>query len=74
LGQRKWDRGDGHKQKQIKRTPNEMRFDGAVNLFFHFWLVLLVKFFEFFKGELVDDANGERSFLAKTAKACQDLF
>jgi hypothetical protein len=35
LRQREWDRTDSGKQKQIKPTANEMRFDGGINLFFH---------------------------------------
>jgi hypothetical protein len=35
---RKWDRADSHKQKQVKRASDEMRFDGGINLFFHLGL------------------------------------
>ena len=41
LRQRKWDRADGHKQKQVERASNEMRFDGGVNLLFHVGVVLV---------------------------------
>ena len=40
LRQRKWDRAHGHKQKQVKCASDEMRFDGRINLFFHFGVVL----------------------------------
>jgi hypothetical protein len=35
LRKREWNRANGQKQKQIKRAPDEMRFDGGINLFFH---------------------------------------
>jgi hypothetical protein len=35
LGQREGDRADSHKQEQIRRTSNKMRFDSRINLFFH---------------------------------------
>jgi hypothetical protein len=41
LRQREWDRADGHKQKQIKCASEKMRFDGRVNLLFHFTVVLV---------------------------------
>ena len=36
LRQREWDRADSDKQKQVKRASNKVRFDGGVNLLFHF--------------------------------------
>jgi hypothetical protein len=36
LSQREWNRANGWKQKQVKRTSNKMRLDCGVNLFFHF--------------------------------------
>jgi hypothetical protein len=42
LRQREWDRADGHKQKQIKRASEKMRFDSGVNLFFHLGDVLVI--------------------------------
>jgi hypothetical protein len=35
LRQRKWDRADGQKQKQVKRASDKMRFNSGINLFFH---------------------------------------
>ena len=35
LRQSEWNRADGHKQKQIKRASDKVRFDGGVSLFFH---------------------------------------
>ena len=37
LRQREGDRADGQKQKQVKRTSNQVRFDGRINLFFNFF-------------------------------------
>jgi hypothetical protein len=42
LRQREWDRADGQQQKQIKCASDEMRFDGGVNLLFHFNGVLVI--------------------------------
>jgi hypothetical protein len=36
LRQGEWDRAESDEQNQIKRASDEMRFDGGVNLFFHF--------------------------------------
>ena len=41
LRQRKWDSADGQKQKQVKRASDKMRFDGGINLFFHFGVVVV---------------------------------
>ena len=41
LRQRERDRTDGHKQKQVKRASNKMRFDGGINLLFHLVLSLV---------------------------------
>src|SRR4051794_21548760 len=35
LCQRERNRTDSHKQEQIRRASNKMRFDGGINLFFH---------------------------------------
>ena len=35
LRQRKWNCADAQKQKQVKRTSNQMRFDGGIKLLFH---------------------------------------
>jgi hypothetical protein len=35
LRHRKRDYADRAKQKQVKRTANQMRFSGGINLFFH---------------------------------------
>ena len=35
LRQRERNRADSHKQKQIKRASDKMRFDGGVSFFFH---------------------------------------
>ena len=35
LRQREGNRADSHKQKQVKCAPDEMRFYGGINLFFH---------------------------------------
>jgi hypothetical protein len=40
LRQCEWDRADGEKQKEVKRTSNQVRFDGGVNLFFHFCVLV----------------------------------
>jgi hypothetical protein len=44
LRQCEWDRADSDEQNQIKRASNKMRFDGGINLFFHF--SSLVEFLE----------------------------
>jgi hypothetical protein len=44
LCQREWRRADAAEQNQVKRASNKMRFDGGVNLFFHF--SSLVEFWE----------------------------
>jgi hypothetical protein len=41
LRQRKWDSADGQKQKQVKRASDKMSFNGGINLFFHFGVVLV---------------------------------
>ena len=38
LCQREWNRADSHKQKQVKCASDKMRFDGGINLFFH-WVL-----------------------------------
>ena len=40
LRQREWNRAHSHKQKQIKSASDKMRFDGGVNLFFH-WVLFV---------------------------------
>jgi hypothetical protein len=40
LRQRERDRTDGKKQKQIKSASDKMRFDGGINLFFH-WVLFV---------------------------------
>src|SRR4051794_33024870 len=35
LCQRERNRTDSHKQEQIRRASNKMRFDGGIDLFFH---------------------------------------
>src|SRR5205807_1270367 len=41
LRQCEWNGAHGHKQKQIKCASNKMRFDGGINLLFHFGFVLV---------------------------------
>ena len=41
LRQREWNRAHSDKQKKIKCASDKMRFDGGINLFFHFGLVLV---------------------------------
>jgi hypothetical protein len=41
LRQREWNGADRQKQKKVKRASDKMRFDGGVNLFFHFGVVLV---------------------------------
>jgi len=36
LRQREWDGADGQKQKHVEGASNKMRFDGGIDLFFHF--------------------------------------
>jgi hypothetical protein len=40
LRQRKWDRADSEKHKQIKSASDKMRFDGGASLLFHFGVFL----------------------------------
>jgi hypothetical protein len=35
LRKRERDRADGQEHKEVKRTSNQVRFDGGINLFFH---------------------------------------
>ena len=35
LRQREWNRADAQKQKEVKRTSNQVRFDAGINLLFH---------------------------------------
>jgi hypothetical protein len=37
LRQREGNRTDSYKQKQIKSASDKMRFDGGINLFFHWY-------------------------------------
>jgi hypothetical protein len=41
LRQCEWNGADGHKQKQVKCASDKMRFDGGINLLFHFGVVLV---------------------------------
>lgn len=43
LRQREWDRANSEKYKQIKGASDKMRFDGGVNLFFHFGVFLYLE-------------------------------
>jgi len=39
LREREWDQANGHKQKQVKGAPNNMRLDVRISLFSHFCLL-----------------------------------
>jgi hypothetical protein len=41
LRKREWNGAHGHKQKQIKRASDKMRFGSGINLLFHFGVVLV---------------------------------
>src|SRR6266550_3921067 len=71
LRQREWDRADGHKQKQIKRASEKMRFDGRVNLLFHF-SVVLVRILIYSSAKTIFASGAP--FLVRPAKKCQDFF
>jgi hypothetical protein len=41
LRQREWNCADGQKQKQIKCASNNVSFNGGINLFFHFGVLVI---------------------------------
>jgi len=44
LPEREWDHANGHKQKQVKRASEKMRFDLGVSLFFQFLFNPILRF------------------------------
>jgi hypothetical protein len=71
LRQREWDRADGHKQKQIKCASEKMRFDGRVNLLFHF-TVVLVRILIYSSAKTIFGSGSP--FLVRPTKKCQHFF
>src|SRR4029453_19425576 len=71
LRQREWDHADGHKQKQIKCASEKMRFDGRVNLLFHF-TVVLVRILIYSSAKTIFGSGVP--FLVRPAKKCQHFF
>jgi hypothetical protein len=42
LSQSEWDRANGQKQHHVKGASNKMRFDGGIDLFFQFFVTLVI--------------------------------
>jgi hypothetical protein len=73
LCEREWNRADGQKQKEIKRASDKMRFDGGVNLPFHF-SVVLVDFLNCKSTFWEPDALSPRAFYLGDARNVKTFF